>query len=177
MVDTLQRSIESVRSLPAHNIRGLAFAPNGQTLVVAHQVLNRLAQTSFDDVHWGLLIRNHLRVLRTDVALETRRAALVDGSRLFDLGDVGYAAGDPADIAYDARGHLLIALAGVDEVAITASPDQAPRRIVVGRQADGRDCEPRRALGLRRRHAGRHDFRRRDRNRPRTGDDLAGSAT
>ena len=41
--------------LPAHNIRGLAFAPDGQTLVVAHQVLNRTAQTSFDDVHWGLL--------------------------------------------------------------------------------------------------------------------------
>ena len=53
---------------------------------------------------------------------------------MFDLGDVGYAAGDPAEIAYDARGRLLIALAGVDELAITASPDQAPRRTVVGRR-------------------------------------------
>ena len=44
---------------------------------------------------------------------------------LFDLGDVGYAAGDPAEIAFDARGKLIVALAGVDEVAITASPDQA----------------------------------------------------
>ena len=39
---------------------------DGRTLVIAHQVLNRLAQASFDDVHWGLLIRNHLRVMRTE---------------------------------------------------------------------------------------------------------------
>ncbi len=130
-----RRAIESVRSLPAHNIRGLAFAPDGRTLVIAHQVLNRLAQTSFDDVHWGQLIRNHLRVVRTDALLKPGSdAALLDGGRLFDLGDVGYAAGDPAGLAFDVRGNLIVALAGVDEVAITASPDQGPRRIVVGRR-------------------------------------------
>jgi YVTN family beta-propeller protein len=135
VVDARRRAIESVRSLPAHNIRGLAFAPDGKTLVIAHQVLNRLAQSSFDDVHWGLLIRNHLRVVRTDAVLRPGPdAALLDGSRLFDLGDVGYAAGDPAALAFDARGNLIVALAGVDEVAITASPDQGPRRIVVGRR-------------------------------------------
>jgi cytochrome c peroxidase len=134
VIDTKRRSIDSIRSLPAHNIRGLTFAPDGQTLVVAHQVLNRLAHASFDDVHWGLLIRNHLRVLRTESLWKPGPdAALLDRSRLFDLGDVGYAAGDPADVVYDARGNLLVLLAGVDEVAITASPDQGPRRVAVGR--------------------------------------------
>ena len=77
VVDTKRRAIESVRSLPAHNIRGLAFAPDGRTLVIAHQVLNRLAQTSFDDVHWGQLIRNHLRVAadRRPVEARLRRRA------------------------------------------------------------------------------------------------------
>ncbi len=135
VVDTKRRVIDSVRTLPAHNIRGLAFAPDGQTLLVAHQVLNRLAQSSFDDVHWGLLIRNHLRVLRTESLWKPGPdSTLLDGSRLIDLGDVGYAAGDPADVAYDSRGNVLVALAGVDEIAITASPDQGPRRIVVGRR-------------------------------------------
>ncbi|HKI21288.1 MAG TPA: cytochrome c peroxidase, partial [Isosphaeraceae bacterium] len=133
VVDTKRRAIESVRSLPAHNIHGLAFAPDGRTLVIAHQVLNRLAQTSFDDVHWGQLIRNHLRVVRTDALLKPGSdAVLLDGGRLFDLGDVGYAAGDPAGLAFDVCGNLIVALAGVNEVAITASPDQGPRRIVVG---------------------------------------------
>ena len=66
VVDVRHRTIETVRSLPRTTSAGLAFAPDGQTLVVAHQVLNRLAQSSFDDVHWGQLIRNHLRVLQTD---------------------------------------------------------------------------------------------------------------
>jgi DNA-binding beta-propeller fold protein YncE len=135
VVDTKRRSIDSVRSIPGHNIRGLAFAPDERSLVVTHQVLNRLAQTTFDDVHWGLLIRNHLRVLQTSALLKPGPDdSLLDGSQLFDLGDVGYGAGDPADLAFDARGNLLIALAGVDEIAITASPDQGPRRIVVGRR-------------------------------------------
>jgi YVTN family beta-propeller protein len=135
VVDVKQRTIESVRTLPAHNIRGLALAPNGKTLVVAHQVQSRLAQSTFDDVHWGLLIRNHLRALLIDSLMRPGRdEALLDSGRLFDLGDVGYAAGDPGDLAYDARGNLIVALAGVDEVAITASPEQAPRRIPVGRR-------------------------------------------
>jgi len=135
VVDARRQVIEAVRPLPAHNIRGLAFSPDGQRLAIAHQVLNRLAQTSFDDVHWGLVIRNHLRVLPTAALFSAQSdSAFLGASRLFDLGDVGYAAGDPGNIAFDARGNLLVALAGVDEVAITASPDQGPRRIVVGRR-------------------------------------------
>jgi YVTN family beta-propeller protein len=133
VIDLPGRTIESVRSLPAHNIRGLALSPDGTTLVVAHQVLNRLAHANLDDVHWGLLVRNHLRVLRMDAIVKPGTDAdLLEGSRLFDLGDVGYAAGDPGSLAFDTRGNLIVALAGVDEVAITASPKEGPRRVVVG---------------------------------------------
>jgi YVTN family beta-propeller protein len=135
VVESGQRTIESIRALPAHNIRGLAFAPDGKTVVLAHQVLNRLAQTTFDDVHWGTLVRNHLRVIPTDALSQTSSdAAVLARGRLYDLGDVGYGAGDPAALAFDVRGNLIITLAGVNEVAITASPNQAPRRIVVGRR-------------------------------------------
>jgi YVTN family beta-propeller protein len=135
VVDLHRREIESVRSLPAHNIRGMAFSPDGRNLLLAHQYLNRLAQATFDDVHWGQLIRNHLRVLR----FESLRAAgsdsaLLDGGRLFDLGDVGYAAGDPGAIAFDRRGQVIVALEGMDEVAIAAGVGQGPRRVVVGRR-------------------------------------------
>jgi cytochrome c peroxidase len=135
VVDAPRRSIESVRTIPAHNIRGMAFTPDGRSLVIAHQHLNHLAQTTFDDVHWGMLIRNHLRVVRTDALWKAGSdSGLLDGSRLFDLGDVGYAAGDPGALAFDSVGTLIVALPGVDEIAITASPDQAPRRIAVGRR-------------------------------------------
>ncbi|MFO0950966.1 MAG: hypothetical protein U0835_07390 [Isosphaeraceae bacterium] len=35
--------IDSVRNIPGHNIRGLAATPDGRSLVVAHQVLERTA--------------------------------------------------------------------------------------------------------------------------------------
>ncbi len=133
VIDSQRHAIESVRTIPGHNIRGMAFAPDGKSLVIAHQYLNHLAQSTFDDVHWGLLIRNHLRVLPTDKLFGAGSAsALLDVGRLFDLGDVGYAAGDPGRIAFSTRGNLVVALPGVDEIAITASPDQGPKRIVVG---------------------------------------------
>jgi cytochrome c peroxidase len=135
VVDVPRRAVESVRILPAHNIRGMAVSPDGRTLLLAHQVLNRLAETTFDDVHWGLLIRNHLRELRVEALLSARSdSALLDGGRLFDLGDVNYAAGDPGAIAFGRRGDLIVALEGMDEVALTAGVGQGPHRIVVGRR-------------------------------------------
>ena len=73
--------------------------------------------------------------LRIDALLRAGSdTALLDGGRLFDLGDVGYAAGDPGAMAFARGGNLIVALTGVDEIAITASPDQGPRRIVVGKR-------------------------------------------
>ena len=46
VVDARGGSLESVRSLPAHNIRGLAAAPDGKTLVVAHQTMNGPVRTT-----------------------------------------------------------------------------------------------------------------------------------
>ena len=109
VVDSRKRILESVRSLPAHNIRGMAVATDGKTLVVAHQMLNPLARSSFDDLHWGLLISNHLRVLRIDAVLNPT-ADLLKGSGLFELGDVGKGAADPTGLVLDSRGDLIIAL-------------------------------------------------------------------
>jgi YVTN family beta-propeller protein len=143
VVDLHRRAIESVRSMPAHNIRGMTFSPDGKTLLITHQILNRLAQTTFDDVHWGQLIRNHLRVLRTESLLKAGPdSTLLDGGRLLDLGDVGYAAGDPGAIAFDRRGNLILALEGMDEVAIAARVGQGPRRVVVGRRPSAMAFSP-----------------------------------
>jgi cytochrome c peroxidase len=131
LVDSRRRCLESVRSLPAHNIRGLALAADGKTLLVAHQMLNSLARSTFDDLHWGLLISNHLRVLRLDAVLNPD-ADLLRGSGLFELGDVGKGAGDPSGLVVDSRGNLIVALGGVNEAAITQGLGQPLRRVAVG---------------------------------------------
>ncbi len=133
LVDWRTRTLESVRSFPAHNIRGLAFADDGKTLVIAHQMLNPLAQSTFDDLHWGLLISNHLRMLRFNAVLKPD-ADLLRGSGLFELGDVGKGAADPSSLVVDSRGNLIVALEGVNELAIARGPGQPLRRISVGQR-------------------------------------------
>ncbi len=143
VVDLHARTLKSVHSLPAHNIRGMALSRDGRTLLVTHQYLNRLAQATFDDVHWGQLIRNHLRVLKVDSLLAAKSdSALLDGGRLFDLGDVGRAAGDPGAIAFDGRGGVIVAFEGVDEVAYAAVVDQTPKRVAVGRRPSALAVSP-----------------------------------
>jgi cytochrome c peroxidase len=141
LVDFRKGSLASVRALPAHNIRGLALAPDGKTAVIAYQTLNPLARSTFDDVHWGLLVNHQLRVLKLD-AIRIPDADLLAGSRLFDLGDVGKGAADPSGLSFDSRGRLIVALGGVDEVAVTPRPGQPERRVAVGRRPTAIEPRP-----------------------------------
>jgi YVTN family beta-propeller protein len=132
LVDPAVDRPESIRSIPAHNIRGLARTPDGRALVVAHQTLNKLARTSFEDVHWGSLLGNHLRILSLSAVLDPQ-GDLLRGSKLIDLGRTGRAAGDPGALAIDNQGRLAVALAGIHEVALIADPSSSQaRRIAVG---------------------------------------------
>jgi YVTN family beta-propeller protein len=132
VVDPSRDAPESTRSIPAHNIRGLTVTPDGRGLVVAHQTLNKLARTTFEDVHWGSLLGNHLRVLKLDAVL-TPDADLLKGSRIVDIGRSGRAAGDPGAIVFDRQGRMAVALTGVHEVALIAdSQSYYSRRVPVG---------------------------------------------
>ena len=134
VIDAARGTIVSTFSIPAHNIRGLAVSPDGKSLAIAHQVLHPLARTTFEDVHWGSVISNHVRILRVKTLVEPgKNADPLRGSTLIDLGETGHAAGDPAAVAYDGEGRLIVALAGVDEVVIDADGSGAPQRMAVGR--------------------------------------------
>ncbi len=128
LINIERGTIESVRDLPAHNIRGLAFTRTGSDLLLTHQTLAALAQTTRDDIHWGNLITNNVRVIPLDDVF-TLTADLLKNSRLLPLGEVGRGAGDPAGIA-SVETDMIVALAGVDEVAI--GRDGRWKRLAVG---------------------------------------------
>jgi cytochrome c peroxidase len=132
VVDPAAGRLVRVIDLPAHNIRGLAVSPDGESLLVAHQVLRRLARTSFEDVHWGSLVSNQLRVLSVEAILSNGDAQL--GARVIELGGPGAAAGDPSALVYDRSAGLAVALGGVDELAIASAPGASLRRAGVGRR-------------------------------------------
>ncbi len=114
VVNTAKGIVESVRSLPGHNIRGLALSPDGKDLLLTQQILFEHIPTKSDEVRWGNVITNGLRSIPL---AEVRRpdADLVRASRLQALGDFIRGAADPAGVAV-AGGRILVALAGTGEV-------------------------------------------------------------
>ncbi len=115
VIDTRSRQIESLKTLAGHNIRGLALNPERDHVYVAHQRLNTLARTSFDDIHWGMLLTNVVREIPVAVLLG-QNPSVTSASRIWNLGEVGQGAGDPAEIAVLGNGEILVTLAGTGHI-------------------------------------------------------------
>jgi YVTN family beta-propeller protein len=129
VVDPGRGKVESVRTLPAHNIRGLALSPSGDSVLLAHQVLNPLSTTSRDDIHWGNLLTNNVRQVALASLLDPRSDPLRGGA-LDYLGDVGAGAADPAGLAVRPDGTAVVTLGGVNAVAV-GRPGPGWRRLGV----------------------------------------------
>lgn len=144
VLNTGDLSLDSVRALPAHNIRGLALSHDEQFLLLGHQNLSSLAQTTRDDVHWGNLLTNNLRKLKLERVLAAEGDILREG-RTDLIGDVGHGAGDPSGLTVTQAGRVILALGGTNEIAWRDANAFEFRRVKVGRRptavvasADGR---------------------------------------
>ncbi|MEO8493714.1 MAG: cytochrome c peroxidase, partial [Planctomycetota bacterium] len=133
IVDMTDHTVVHVREFPGHNIRGMAVSPNGEMLIVAHQMLNELAHTVQNDVHWGLLMSNDLRWLKLDAVL-TPGSDLYEGAHMHPLGEAGSATGDPAGLTLTAKGAVVVSLGGVGEIAIGKEDDFSLYRIHMGQR-------------------------------------------
>ncbi|MFO0905516.1 MAG: cytochrome c peroxidase [Pirellulales bacterium] len=122
-----------VREFPGHNIRGLAISHDGKSLVVAHQMLNEIAHTIRNDVHWGLLMSNDLRWLKLDRVL-AGGGDLFSGGHMHPLGHAGSATADPSGLAFTPDGVALVTLGGVSEIASGKEADFSLERTPVGKR-------------------------------------------
>ncbi|MDX1948472.1 MAG: cytochrome c peroxidase [Pirellulaceae bacterium] len=144
IVDPAEQTLLGVRQFPGHNIRGLGHSPDGKMLIVAHQLINDLAHSIRNDIHWGLLMSNDLRWLEVDAVLAGGKE-LYHGAHMHPLGEAGRGGGDPGSLAVAASGTVCVAISGVHEVAIGKEGDFSMQRLTVGRRptavriaADGR---------------------------------------
>jgi YVTN family beta-propeller protein len=133
IVDVAERRIEDLREIPAHNIRGLGVTPHGEMLLVAHQMLNDLAHSIRNDIHWGLLLSNDLRWLKVESVLAGGQH-LYRGGHMHPLGDSGRGGGDPGALDVAADGTVIVAISGVNQVTLGKEGDFAMERINVGRR-------------------------------------------
>ena len=117
VIDPESGQIDSIREIPAHSMRGLCLHPTKAQLVMSHQLLSRLAQSTFDDVHWGNLMVNVLRSIDLSDLLDPN-ADLLQHSLLEYLGGPDRGAGDPAGFVMRRDGVIAIALSGTDELIL-----------------------------------------------------------
>lgn len=131
IVNCADGRIAAMKTIPAHNIRGLAWSTDGNWLQVSHQTLSPLAHTTLEDIHWGSLVSNVLRSLPLS-ALDAQDADILKRSQLISLGDVGKGAADPAALVIAKNGTAYVALAGVGELAWGHLDKSDFRRVRVG---------------------------------------------
>jgi YVTN family beta-propeller protein len=128
VVDTKHDEIELVRELPAHNIRGLTINADGTRLLVAHQILNSLARTTPDDIHWGMLMDNVVRSLDLRSVYD-RQADVLRDCEVHPVGDAWKAGADPGPLSLLDGGRIVVALSGVGEIGILQGYESRMQRI------------------------------------------------
>ncbi|MGE3777768.1 MAG: cytochrome c peroxidase [Pirellulaceae bacterium] len=133
VIDAERAALMHVRSFPSHNMRGLGLNADGTKLLVAHQMLNELAHTTNNDVHWGLLMSNDLRWLPLASVLSPD-VDLYRGAHMHPLGSAGNATGDPSGLCVTSQGLVIVTLGGVGEVAIGTENDFNLHRLTAGRR-------------------------------------------
>ena len=113
VIDADKARIRSIRRLPIHNIRDVAF--DDGTIWLTHQILHPKGRTEREHIHWGVLLQNQLTTLPVDALLDDT-ADLNAVAKVTEVGSPGLGAGDPeAIVTTDDR--LLVTLAGTGELA------------------------------------------------------------
>ncbi len=125
--------IVSTLAVPGHNVRGLGVSPDGQMLMASHQMLNDLAHSIQNDIHWGLLMSNDLRWMKIDSVLAGGKE-LYYGAHMHPLGEANRGGGDPGGLDVAADGTVVVAISGVSEVALGKEGDFSMRRVKVPRR-------------------------------------------
>ncbi len=142
IVDLRELSLLAIRSIEGHNIRGLAQSHDKTQLHFVHQLLNGHVATHRERVFWGTVLGNVMKsVSLSDLVTPAEQQA---GSKtsmrpiahwsLLPLGEPGNGAGDPGSVVINSQGAAVVALSGVNQVAIRKTPRQPFVRREVGKR-------------------------------------------
>lgn len=135
VVDYPARKLLSVRRLEGHEIGGMATMPDGKSILFSHLLMDPNVSTEHDHIFWGQVMGNVLRAVTLDELLKTPapvQSAPVHHWALYVIGEANQGAGDMGSLAYFPDGRLIVALSGVNQVAIRRSETDGFFRVDVG---------------------------------------------
>jgi cytochrome c peroxidase len=133
VVDLEARKIVRRATLDAHNIYGLAWDAEQDRLLIAHQILNSTLPITFDNVQWGVLMKNVVRVISRAQLFDTH-LDLSNATRVISLGQDGQGSADPTAVLPLDDGSFAATIGGVDQLAVVESTGLVVQRIPVGRR-------------------------------------------
>ncbi|WP_166830038.1 family 16 glycoside hydrolase [Thalassoroseus pseudoceratinae] len=137
VVDSEKKSLVSQHEIPATNIRGLSLSADGENVFVAHQVLNSNRATTYDHIFWGSVMQNVLRSRTVASLLEPSDDEYPDTGEYYgaySLGSPGDGTGDPGDVLILPSGETVLAVSGVNEIAVRGNERLPFERKTVGRR-------------------------------------------
>jgi len=133
VIDVATLTVVSTRDLIGHNIRGLTLTADGRNLLVAHQILNSHTETVQRNVFWGAVLTNVVRAIPVELfAAQINEPLPAAGTQT--IGSLGAGAGDPAAIVVTTSGDTVVALSGVQEIAVRRAGQFGWLRERVGRR-------------------------------------------
>ena len=98
VIDGATSTIIAAHELPAYHIGGLARQKSKEQILITHQRLSKIAETSRDDIHWGNLMQSGITSI-PEADFFNAPQPISSNLQFRSLGDVGNGAADPAGIA------------------------------------------------------------------------------
>ncbi len=114
------------------SIRGLAI--HGNDLVTLHAMLNEFSRTDQNEIHWGVLLANDVRLIDVDLLLKEKSDRIYVGGRVNPVGVPGNGAAEPTKLAVHApTGKVAVAIGGTDMVGLGRTDAYTYQYVPVGR--------------------------------------------
>ena len=114
------------------SLRGLAL--HGNDLVTLHAMLNEFSRTDQNEIHWGVLMANDVRLIDVDRLLKERGDRIYVGGRVNPVGVPGNGAAEPTNMAiHGLTGRVAVAIGGTDMLGLGRTDSYTYKYVEVGR--------------------------------------------
>lgn len=133
VVDVASKKVVSNRNLGGHNIADLVWDEAHDRLLVAHQILASSLPVTLDNIQWGALMKNVVRIIPRERLLDLKDN-LATTTRVIALGQEGDGSADPTAILPLEDGAFAVTLGGADELVVVESTGLVVKRLPLGRR-------------------------------------------
>lgn len=120
------------RLVADHRLGGVALRPDGKSLLLTDQMLNPLAQSTRNDVFWGLMVANRVSQVPVELLHEAAKVDLLL-KNYRALGGPRNAKADPGAIWLSPQ-YTLVTLSGVDQLGVALSDELEFAFVETGRR-------------------------------------------